>query len=349
MKKFANAHVHAHLCDPKRVEPFLEALSKTGITHAALLSLTCAPRYEKVQNLSLLWWKSRFKKLDLSVFGSVHETDVYGNIPYEIQAQKLLELGCDGMKFLQMKPDVRKAIGKGINHRDYDKMFSMLEERNVPVIIHSGDPENFWDQSTMTPEEIAKGYGYGDGTLLSCQEHYDECFEMLDKHPGLNAVFAHMFFLSNRIDEAQRIMETYPNVRFDLTPGWEMYVAFGKNIDKWHDFFEKYSNRILFGTDSGDHKYNEAALHNLVYSSITHDKSEFEMPGFPGKFTRGLELSQTAVDNICYNNYEKLVGKEMATVDMDGVYECAERMLFDIKDNGMEQDIIWLENFLKNN
>ena len=73
------------------------------------------------------------------------------------------------------------------------------------------------------------------------------------------------------------------------------------------------------------------------------------MPGFPGKFTRGLELSQAAVENICYNNYEKLVGKEMATVDMGGVYECAERMLFDIKDNGMEQDIIWLENFLKNN
>ena len=50
---------------------------------------------------------------------------------------------------------------------------------------------------------------------------------------------------------------------------------------------------------------------------------------------------------ICYNNYEKLVGKEMAEVDMDGVYSCAERMLHDIKDNGMKQDIIWLENFLK--
>lgn len=348
MKQFANAHVHAHLCDPNRVEPFLESLSKTGITHAALLSLTCAPRYEKVQNLSLLWWKSRFEKLKLSVFGSVHETDVYASIPYEVQAEKLLELGCDGMKFLQMKPDVRKAIGKGLDHKSYDKMFSMLEERKVPVIIHSGDPENFWDTSTMTPEEIAKGYGYGDGTFLSCQEHYDECFRMLDKHPDLSVVFAHMFFLSNRIDEAERIMQTYPNVRFDLTPGWEMYVAFGKNIDKWHDFFERYSHRILFGTDSGDHKYNEAELHNLVYSSITHDKSEFEMPGFPGKFTRGLDLSQTAVANICYNNYEKLVGKDVVSVDMDGVYKCAERMLFDIKDNGMEQDILWLEGFLKN-
>ena len=347
MKKFANAHVHIKYGDPKKVEHFLEALTKTGITDVALLSLCAYPGYEKTENLSILWWKSKFNKLRISAFGSLHEVDVYANVPYEVQLEKLLALGCDGMKFIHMKPDVRKAIGKGLDHPDYDKMFSIMEERGIPAIIHSGDPEKFWDMSTASAEAIAKGWCYGDGTYLSCQEHYEECFRMLDKHPKLNAVFAHMFFLSENMDEAVRILEKYPNVSFDLTPGTEMYPAFAKDIDAWHDFFEKYSDRILFGTDSGDHKYNEAELHDLVYTAITHDSSEFEMPGFPGKISRGLYLSEKAVENICYNNYERLIGGRVAPVDMDGVVAAAKQMLVDMKDTATENDILWLENFIK--
>ena len=347
MKKFANAHVHIKYGDPKKVEHFLEALTKTGITDVALLSLCAYPGYEKTENLSILWWKSKFNKLRISAFGSLHEVDVYANVPYEVQLEKLLALGCDGMKFIHMKPDVRKAIGKGLDHPDYDKMFSIMEERGIPAIIHSGDPEKFWDMSTASAEAIAKGWCYGDGTYLSCQEHYEECFRMLDKHPKLNAVFAHMFFLSENMDEAVRILEKYPNVSFDLTPGTEMYPAFAKDIDAWQDFFEKYSDRILFGTDSGDHKYNEAELHDLVYTALTHDSSEFEMPGFPGKISRGLYLSEKAVENICYNNYNRLIGGRVAPVDMDGVVAAAKQMLVDMKDTATENDILWLENFIK--
>lgn len=347
MKKFANVHVHTTYCDPQRVEPFLEAVAKTGVTDLAILSLCSTKKSEKVENLSILWWKSKFKKYRISAFGALHEADVYAKIPYEVQAEKLLALGCDGMKFIHMKPDVRKAIGKGLDHPDYDKMFSIMEERGIPAIIHSGDPEKFWDMSTASAEAIAKGWCYGDGTYLSCQEHYEECFRMLDKHPKLNAVFAHMFFLSENMDEAVRILEKYPNVSFDLTPGTEMYPAFAKDIDAWHDFFEKYSDRILFGTDSGDHKYNEAELHDLVYTALTHDSSEFEMPGFPGKISRGLYLSEKAVENICYNNYERLIGGRVAPVDMDGVVAAAKQMLVDMKDTATENDILWLENFIK--
>ena len=50
MKKFANAHVHIKYGDPKKVEHFLEALTKTGITDVALLSLCAYPGYEKTEN-----------------------------------------------------------------------------------------------------------------------------------------------------------------------------------------------------------------------------------------------------------------------------------------------------------
>lgn len=336
MKKFADGHIHARLLEPDKMTKLLDTMAGVGVTNTTIQSLCAYQGREIAENIWHLWWKTKYDKMTLKVYGSVHEFDIYASIPYETQVETLLALGCDGMKFIHMKPDVRKALGKGLDDPSYDKMFDLLEERGTPVLIHSGDPENFWEEGE-----------YADGTYLSCEGHYREVFAMLDKHPKLNVTLAHMFFLSEQRERAEQILDKYPNVKFDLTPGWEMYIAFSKDIDAWHDFFEKYSERILFGTDSGDYKDNAAELNRLVYSAITHDSSEFPMPAFPGKVIRGLYLSEKAVENICYNNYVKYTGAQPAPVDMAKLRLCAEKMLSDIKDiDEYKKSACFLKNFL---
>ncbi|MBO5415398.1 MAG: amidohydrolase family protein [Clostridia bacterium] len=350
MKRFADSHIHMALSDPDRAQRLLDTIASIGVTDTAIQCIVSSPKAEIVYNLSALWWKSKYDKMRIKVFGSVHEFDVYADIPYDVQVEKLLSLGCDGIKFIHMKPNVRKALGKGLDHPSYDKMFELLEKRGTPVTIHSGDPENFWGTGEgQSADEVAKGWTYADGTYLSCEEHYRETLARLDKNPKLNVILAHMFFLSEYRERAEEILQKYPNVKLDLTPGWEMYIAFSKDTEGWHDFFEKYSERILFGTDSGNHKDNNAELNRLVYSAITHDSSEFPMPAFPDKVIRGLHLSDRAVENICYNNYIRYTGGETpVSVDMAGLRECAAQMLKDIGDMPDRQDSArWLEMFLE--
>lgn len=348
MNKFADIHVHLQNIDNQRVETLLDTLAKIGITDATLLSVCTMCDFDIISNLVSLYWKEKYKKINLSAFGSFHEIDIYKDIPYEKQAERLLSLGCDGIKFLHMKPFERKQIGKGVNHPSYDRALSMLEERQTPVLIHSGDPETFWDITKVTPYELAHGYYY-DSSYLSPQDHYNEDFEMLDKHPKLNVTFAHFFFLSNFPDEVERVFDKYENVRFDLTPGWEMYLGFSKDIDRWQKIFERYSDRIIFGTDSNSTKgYNEA-IHDLVYGALTHDKSTFQMPCYGGHTIRGLDLPGDVVEKICYKNYADFVGEKPVPVDTEGLLEYAKEMLSDIKDiSGMERSINWLTDFIKN-
>ena len=115
-------------------------------------------------------------------------------------------------------------------------MYSFLEEKGTPVNMHVNDPRTFWEN------------GNYDSFVPSYDEIYTEAIEMLDKFPKLNIVFPH-FFLSDNPKEAERIMDTYQNVRFDLTPGVEMYRNFSKDIEYRRRFFTKYRKRILFGTD----------------------------------------------------------------------------------------------------
>ena len=347
MKKIIDSHVH--ICDISNsaVEGMLDELSDFGVSSLALMSICTKPSYDVAQNLCTLWWKNTYDRMRVYSYGCLHELDLYASVPYETQAQRLLSLGCDGIKFLHMKPDLRRAIGKGVNDPSYDGVLSMLEERGVPVTIHSGDPEEFWDIDKIPKQHIARGWFYGDGTYLSREEHYAEIFDMLDKHPRLKVTLAHFFFLSNFIDEAERVMDKYPNVCFDLTPGWEMYLGFSRNIDAWRDFFIRHSDRILFGTDSDSHKTANTKLHELVLSALTHDKSEFNMPCYGGHLICGLDLPCDVVDKICYSNFERR-SIEYKAPDMNAFYDAAERMAHDVADDDRHNvSALWLDQILK--
>ena len=168
-----------------------------------------------------------------------------------------------------------------------------------------------WDITTRTERQIAVGAYYGSEYPTS-EQIYSEVFARLDKNPRLNIVLAHFFFLSDYPDRAEEVMEKYPSVKFDLTPGWGMFISFSKDIERWHGFFEKYSDRILFGTDANDCKKEQTnkELNDLVLSAISRDHKDFDMPCYGRIITiKGLGLCPETVQKICADNYFKFVGE----------------------------------------
>ena len=305
LDKFADMHIHMSNVDFLHAESYLEYIAKQGLTDITLQSLT----YRAFcYNLSVLYWKNKFKKVNVSAFGMVHNrpSDIYNNIPFETQVKTLLDMGCDGVK-LMFAPGSRKILGHGINDSRYDKMFTYLEENSVPVCVHLNDPEDMWVKRPLTPQEEARGWGYFREGFLSKEEIYREAFEMLDKHPKLKVVFAHFFFLSADMGEAEKVLNKYPNVCFDITPGVEMYPNFTKDIDKWQEFFIKYQDRLIFGSDSNNTKDFNAEIIELVRLALSHDKTEFVQPCYGPKVLKGLDLPSEVLEKICYYNYKRLV------------------------------------------
>lgn len=303
MNKFTDCHLHIHDSDREAAMRFLDVVAECGVTHAAVLSIGAWSKYSENENDRALWLKENYKRIKLKVFGSFYEHGEKGKIPYKKQAEELLSSGCDGIKFIHMKPQVRVELGKGIDHQSYDEVFDYLEERGTPILIHSGDPEEMWEE----------GGAYYESDYPSSEQIYQEVFARLDKNPRLNMVIAHFFFLSNFPERAETVMEKYPTVKFDLTPGWEMFLNFSKDVERWHCFFEKYSDRILFGTDSNDRKKERVnkELNALVLAAISRETEEFEIPCY-GKILKikGLGLCQKTIQKICVCNYFRFVGDE---------------------------------------
>ena len=325
MKPIYDLHVHMTELDFDRGRQMLDTLWGMKTERVALQSLT----YRSiVYNLWLLYWKKHYKNMEMAVFGMVHNEDFYESIPFEIQAKALIDMGCDGIKMMYA-PNTRKRLGYGIDDERYDKMFTYLEDNDIPAVIHVNDPEEFWIPRELTESEKERGWGFFTGGFLSKQEIYDETFRMLDKHPRLRVTFAHFFFLSNFRDEAERVMETYPNVCFDLTPGWEMFLGFSRDIEGWRGFFEKYAHRIFFGTDSNNTKRFCAEL-NLMVRMATAERGEFILPAYRVEKVHGLGLDEKTLDKIYRENYARFVGKPKP-VNEEQFKIAATRLLSDLE------------------
>ena len=123
---------------------------------------------------------------------------------------------------------------------------------------------------------------------------------VLDRHPKLVVVNSHMmdiFYSDEQLEYLQYFLETYPNVYLDLAARLKDFYSMSH--EKIRNFFIKYSDRILFGTDISNQpqkgKYQEVAeAYNRCFKILETDgvfNSEFFNPEVKGKTIQGYITS----------------------------------------------------------
>jgi predicted TIM-barrel fold metal-dependent hydrolase len=211
----------------------------------------------------------------------------------EIQYDDFMEIGFDGIKILY-KPDVQKIIDLPINSITFDKFFKKCEKDKTHVIWHVADPKIHW-----TADFPNKEWNYSDGTFPSFDELFNHTFDVLNKYPSLNVCFAHFMFMEETPEKLEEIFKRYENVAVDVVPGL-MFREFEKRPEFYREFLSKYSDRILFGSDSEiPANSHSIELINAIYDGLTTDK-EVNIWGYKSK---GINLSDSVSEKILYKNF----------------------------------------------
>ena len=334
--RFADSHIHAYAPADITFRMF-DKMAELGVTDAAMLAYTYIETGID-NNIVCLYYKEKYKKLRLRALGGLYYDAELNNsvVPYKEQAEMLLEMGCDGIKFLDMKPNYNLYCGLSMDDKAYDTMYDMLEERRVPLVTHVADPAVFWHKELMSPSAVARGWCFDDPKFLTQQQIFDCLLRRLDRNPNLKMSLAHFGFLSEKLDMCEEICEKYPNVYFDLAPGWEIFADFAKDAAAWHDFFTRHSDRIMYGTDSatGCSDAHIAALNQTMIETVSHDARELPIPHYPAAKMRGLYLDEAAQKRICYSNYFDFYGCEAKPVNISKLKEHAELILSIVRARG---------------
>lgn len=314
---------HCHVCFPELIENtkrgFETHIEKLGLTGIGLLSCPrtshTGQEVDVLENLKILYLKDRLSVPVYSYAGFVEHTQ--DPDAYVAFAKSMMAMGFDGFKALEQHPTNRKKVGKGLCDPSYDGFWSYLEEIKVPMVCHVGDPrKNF---SMETADVYAKEHGRAyDETHLSLDELYEEMEQVFSKHPEARIILAHFYFKSDDYEDLVRLMETYPKICLDLTPGAEMFNGFTRDMKKWTEFFKTYYERIILGSDLYGIGYGPER-HQLVLRYLKTEEP-FVMNAKGDRVTP-MHLPEEMVEAITEKNARRLLGGEPKKIDRKLVYE----------------------------
>lgn len=309
---------HIHFSFPHSYFEIEEALN---LSHAKKGNLVAQIDSNKASDTIDCLYAKYLSKNRLYTYGSLDATlylkdnNMGNNLIKHIE--EIMACGCDGIKMLEGKPDQRKQFKiPSFDNEEWDKVFSYLEQKEINIIWHVNDPEEFWDINKIPTWAKASGWYY-DETFINNEKQYQEVYNVLDKHPLLHITFAHFFFMSNQLDRLDTLLTEYPNVCIDITPGVELFENLSNNIEEAKTFFTKYQDRIIYGTDISrcyyDNNYNENIIDTYNRSKLCFDfltKSQVNIQlnkhSLLGNHTlrlNGLMLDKTIVNKILYQNF----------------------------------------------
>jgi predicted TIM-barrel fold metal-dependent hydrolase len=135
-----------------------------------------------------------------------------------------------------------------------DPLFEQAGALGMPIAIHVGDPKAFWRKATPENErwdelQAHPEWSFAGPGVPPWQALYDSFERRVKRHPKTNFIAVHFGNDPEDPTNVARMLDTYPNFFIDTAA---RVPEIGRQpADKMRRFYEKYQDRILFGTDTG--------------------------------------------------------------------------------------------------
>ena len=204
-----------------------------------------------------------------------------------------------------------------INDPIFDDVFGFLEQNEIPVCGHIGEPRNCWlpiDQMTVNNdrnyyERHPEYHMYQHPEYPSHDQLINARDQLLDKHPNLKFIGTHLGSMEWDVDEIAKRLDKYPNMAVDLTARIShlQYQSL-TDWDKVRDFVIRYQDRIMYGTDLHvTQEQDPSQVKDNAHQTWTRDwqylvtQDSMENNLVNGRF-KGLGLPQAVVDKVYFRN-----------------------------------------------
>ena len=239
--------------------------------------------------------------------------------------QSSFEKGAVGVKvWKNIGMELKDKNGKFvmINDPSFDPIMDFIAKNKMTLFSHQGEPKNCWlpvdemtvdgDKDYFTKHPQYHMYLHPDYPSYEAQISARDL--MIEKHPDLKIVSVHLASLEWSVDEIAKRLDKYPNMAVDMAARIpHLHIQAAKDWQKVHDFFIKYQDRILYGTDiitSPDE--NPTSVKENAHKTWLNDwkffTSDEKMTIHNSKVEyKGLKLPREVIDKIYYKNVENWV------------------------------------------
>jgi len=173
------------------------------------------------------------------------------------QIARAHEAGARGLKILKtLGLYLRERISEGplvkVDDRRFDPMWEACGSLNMPVAIHVSDPEAFFlpiDRFNERFEELNEhpDWSFYRGDFPSNAEILEARNRVLARHPKTQFIMLHVGNNAENLTYVAECIDRFPNMHVEIAA---RIGELGRQLRSARKFFDKYQDRIMFGTDA---------------------------------------------------------------------------------------------------
>ena len=247
----------------------------------------------------------------------------------QFQADELGRAKQDGARGLKLLKTLglylrdHVTTGKLIKVDDprFDPMWEACAALNLPVAIHVSDPEAFFlpiDRFNERYEELNNhpDWSFHGGDFPSNAELLEARNRVFARHPKTQFITLHVGNDSENLGYVGECMDKYPNMYVDIAA---RVGELGRQPRTSRKFFEKYQDRILFGTDATPHgdefpqQVFVNALYEIYYRYLETEDEYFDyapaaIPPQGRWRIYGIGLPDEILRKVYHDNAARLLG-----------------------------------------
>jgi predicted TIM-barrel fold metal-dependent hydrolase len=211
-----------------------------------------------------------FVKFTLKDFVRVGEPGFFESLVREVE--RAAKMGARGVKvWKDLGMVIREGSGALLRVDDprLDPFWARCGDLGLPVLLHTADPKDFWDPLTYNnplygarreEDQLRRFPG-----MPSWEELMAQRDNVVRKHPRTTFIGAHFASMEHDLQGLGERLDRFPNLHVESAA--RLRVLGRVNPRGVRDFFVKYQDRILFGSDhsilAGPRKVRRANI--MVY------------------------------------------------------------------------------------
>ena len=236
------------------------------------------------------------------------------------------QAGARGLKVLKtlglyLREDVTSGPLVKIDDPRFDLMWEACAGFKMPVAIHIADPEAFFlpiDRFNERFEELNlhPDWSFYDRDFPSNKDLLEARDRMFARHPKATFIALHVGNNAENLASVSECLDRFPNMYVELAA---RIGELGRQTRTARKFFEKYRDRIMFGTDAAPNatmtpqQVLSAELYEIYYRFLETEDEYFDYAPAPkppqGRWQiYGLGLPESILRKVYYENAERVLG-----------------------------------------
>lgn len=240
-------HAHAYAKTEDEIAERIAIMDKVGIERSAILSYAIADDFDSVHEL-YSQYPDRFD-LYVGIDYTGYEEEGWSEKVVD-ELYRAAEMGAVGIGEIS---DKGRGLAPGMHPDDprMDPIFEAAAELDFIVNLHVAEPIWMYEPMDSTNDGLTRAYTWrvknqdqivGHGGMIEILDR------TLERHPNTTFVAAHIANTSNDFTLFAELLDKHSNLYGDISARFAEFSTIPRTTAA---FFEKYQDRILYGTDYG--------------------------------------------------------------------------------------------------